>query len=239
MNRNTSSRYFALIPASGVGARMQTSTPKQYIPLMGKPVISHVLATFAKSTYIAHTFVVVSKEDEIISSILKSEPQLQSHVTIIYEGGATRQETVRNGLAAMQSQVNDNDWILVHDAARPGLSVALLHHFIETVKNDNVGGLLALPVVDTLKKATQTRSITTVPRHDMWSAQTPQMFRYALLNKAFEQAKNQLSAITDDASAVEMLGLHPQLVTGSPANLKITYPHDIALVEFLLHQLQG
>lgn len=233
---NQSPRYFAFIPASGTGSRMQSQQPKQYLSIMGKPMILHVLDTFAQSTYITHTFVVINKEDTTLPSLLATQPHLQQKVTLLFEGGATRQETVYQGLQAIASQIQQNDWVLIHDAARPGLTTALLQQLITQIGEDTVGGLLALPVVDTLKKATQDRATHTVPRQDMWAAQTPQMFRYHLLCEAFEQMKSQLHTITDDASAIEMLGYQPQLVTGSPANLKVTYPHDIALIEFLLNQ---
>lgn len=230
------SRYYAFIPASGNGARMQCHQPKQYMTIMGKPMIQHVLETFTASDKIAHTFVVINKDDDTLPALLNQLPHLQKHVTLLFEGGATRQETVYQGLQAIQHQINEDDWILIHDAARPGLTTTLLDHLIETISDDPVGGLLALPVVDTLKKAVDNHAVDTVPRKDMWAAQTPQMFRYSLLCKAFEQLKLQLHTITDDASAIEMLGYQPQLVVGSPANLKVTYPHDVALIEFLLNQ---
>lgn len=231
-----SPRYFAFIPASGNGSRMQCNQPKQYMTIMGKPMIQHVLETFASSPLITHTFVVINKGDETLPQLLKQLPDLEQKVTFLFEGGATRQETVYQGLQAIEALVNKDDWILIHDAARPGLTIQLLDHLVTSIANDPVGGLLALPVVDTLKKASQDRSQHTVPRKDMWAAQTPQMFRYQMLCQAFEQMKQQLHTITDDASAIEMLGYQPQLVTGSPANLKVTYPHDVALVEFLLKQ---
>lgn len=235
MNAHTP-RYFALIPASGTGSRMQCNQPKQYMTIMGKPMIQHVLDIFASFDAISHTFVVINKDDEQLPELLKQLPHLQQKVTLLFDGGATRQETVSQGLQRIESLVDKEDWILIHDAARPGLTHQLLQHLIDAVANDPVGGLLALPVVDTLKKASQNRSQHTVPRKDMWAAQTPQMFRYHLLCQASEQSKDQLHTITDDASAIEMLGYHPQLVIGSPANLKVTYPHDVALVEFLLNQ---
>lgn len=227
----TSPRYFALIPAAGVGARMNAGCPKQYLPLAGKPMLAHALETFAASVTIAHTYVVVSAEDGYIADLLSGAPHLFDRISIVYNGGATRHQSVLNGLRAMGDRVDEEDWILVHDAARPGLTEALIERLITELRNDLVGGLLALPVVDTLKRADSSRRVqATVAREALWGAQTPQMFRYGLLRKALEQA----TEVTDEASAVEALGLQPRLVEGSPRNLKITLPHDIALAELYL-----
>ena len=229
----TPSRYFALIPAAGVGARMGAECPKQYMPLAGKLMLMHVLDTFASTPSIEHVYVVVSKADGYISDALADAKHLADRVTVIYEGGATRQQSVLNGLQAVRAQVTDDDWILVHDAARPGLTPALIERLISEVCNDAVGGLLALPVVDTLKRSdADGRAEATVQRDKLWAAQTPQMFRYALLKRALEQACN----VTDESSAIEALGLRPKLVEGSPRNFKITLPHDVALAELHLKE---
>lgn len=226
-----SPRYFALIPAAGVGARMNAGYPKQYLPLAGKPMLAHVLETFVASASIDHTYVVVSAEDAYIADLLSGVPHLLDRISILYNGGATRHQSVLNGLRAMSESVDESDWILVHDAARPGLTEMLIERLIAELRDDPVGGLLALPVVDTLKRADPSRHVlATVPREALWGAQTPQMFRYSLLHKALEQA----SEVTDEASAIEALGLHPRLVEGSPRNLKVTLPHDIALAELYL-----
>jgi len=226
-----SPRYFALIPAAGVGARMNVGYPKQYLPLAGKPMLAHVLETFVASASIDHTYVVVSAEDAYIADLLSGVPHLLDRISILYNGGATRHQSVLNGLRAMSESVDESDWILVHDAARPGLTEMLIERLIAELRDDPVGGLLALPVVDTLKRANPSRHVlTTVPREALWGAQTPQMFRYSLLRKALEQA----SEVTDEASAIEALGLHPRLVEGNPRNLKVTLPHDIALAELYL-----
>ena len=223
----TSPRYVALIPAAGIGARMGADIPKQYVPIAGKPMLQHVLDTFASSGAIVHTYLVVSAEDAYIASACADA----SRITVLYNGGATRHQSVLNGLQAMRDQVNDDDWVLVHDAARPGLTTDLIERLIETLRDDAVGGLLAMPIVDTLKKSTADNRVeATVARAGLWAAQTPQMFRYALLRRALEQA----SDVTDEASAVEALGLQPKLVEGSPRNFKVTLPHDVALAEIYL-----
>jgi len=226
-----SSRNFALIPAAGVGARVGAQCPKQYVPLAGKLMLLHALDTFAESTAIAHTFVVVSADDGYVKDALVHSPHLSDRVTILYCGGATRRESVLNGLRAARDRIGDDDWVLVHDAARPGLTEAMIDHLIDTVRDDEVGGLLALPVVDTLKRADAGRRVeATVSRDHLWAAQTPQMFRYSLLCKALQSAEN----ATDEASAVEAMGLNPKLVEGSPRNFKVTLPHDVALAELYL-----
>ncbi len=227
----TPPRFFGLIPAAGAGARMGAECPKQYVPLAGKLMLMHVLDTFAFSSKIAHTFVVVSAEDGYIEEALSGAKHLDDRVTVIFEGGASRHQSVLNGLLAMRQQVGDGDWVLVHDAARPGLTSGLIDRLIDAVQSDEVGGLLALPVVDTLKRGdTEGRVEATVARDGLWAAQTPQMFRYALLRRALEQARE----VTDEASAIEALGLRPKLVEGSPRNFKVTLPHDVALAELHL-----
>jgi 2-C-methyl-D-erythritol 4-phosphate cytidylyltransferase len=229
-------RHLALIPAAGVGARMEVQMPKQYMALAGKPMLRHALDTFAAHTRIDHIYIVVSAEDAYIDEIMAAAPALQGRVTVLRAGGPTRQESVRNGLLAITAaqDAEADDWILVHDAARPGLNAALIDRLLDELQDDPVGGLLALPLVDTIKRSNQGRSHLTVPRADLWAAQTPQMFRSALLLRAFTQAAAQLDAITDDASAIEMLGLQPKLVAGSPRNFKVTLAHDAALAEFFL-----
>jgi 2-C-methyl-D-erythritol 4-phosphate cytidylyltransferase len=226
--------HFALIPAAGVGARIGADCPKQYMPLAGKLMLLHVLDTFASARSITHTYVVVSAEDGYIGDALAGANHLADRVTVIYKGGTTRHQSVLNGLQAMREQVGDQDWVLVHDAARPGLTVNLIDRLTAALRDDPVGGLLALPVVDTLKRGdTDGRVQATVSRDRLWAAQTPQMFRYALLRRALEQAVD----MTDEASAVEALGLKPALVEGSPRNFKITLPHDVALAELHLKEI--
>lgn len=224
-------RHFALIPAAGVGARIGGACPKQYMPLAGKPMLLHTLDTFAASPLIEHTFVVVSPEDGYITEILASARHLETRVSVLFNGGATRHRSVLNGLHAIRESLDDDDWVLVHDAARPGLTGELIERLVCALRDDAVGGLLALPVVDTLKRADGAgRAAQTVARESLWAAQTPQMFRYALLRGALEQA----AAVTDEASAVEALGLLPRLVEGSPRNFKVTLPHDVGLAELHL-----
>ena len=230
---STAPRNFALIPAAGVGARMAADGPKQYLPLCGKPMVRHALDAFLASEKISHVFVAVSAGDREIDAVVPGHG-----VTVLRCGGATRMESIRNALDAMAASVRDADWVLVHDAARPGLDRALIEKLIAAVGVHPVGGLLALPVVDTVKRAgAGFNASTTIARDGLWLAQTPQMFRYRLLREALDAATNSAidaAAITDDASAVEALGYAPLLVEGHPRNLKVTLPRDIPIAEMYL-----
>ena len=222
-----SHRYVALVPAAGVGARMGAGSPKQYLPIGGKPMLRHTLDAFASSSLIAHTYVVVSVDDPFIDGIVPPQG-----VTVLRCGGASRLESVRNGLWELENKLHGADWVLVHDAARPGLTTGLIEKLVREVGEHPVGGLLALPVVDTVKRAVN-GEVATLSRDGLWLAQTPQMFRFRLLADALEAATDP-STITDDASAVEALGLAPNLVEGHPRNLKVTLPADIGIVEMYL-----
>ncbi len=220
-------RYVALLPAAGVGARMAAGSPKQYLPIGGKPMLRHTIDAFTSSPLIAHTYVVVSVDDPFIDSVVP-----QQGVTVLRCGGASRLESVRNGLWALENALHANDWVLVHDAARPGLNGELIERLIRETGEHPVGGMLALPVVDTVKRVFGDE-VSTVSRDGLWLAQTPQMFRFRLLADALEAARDP-AQITDDASAVEALGLAPKLVEGHPRNLKVTLPADIRIAEMYL-----
>ncbi len=223
----STARYFALIPAAGVGARMAADGPKQYLPIGGKPMLRHTIEAFLASDRISHTFVVVSPDDGQIAHAVP-----KGGVSVLRCGGATRLDSVRNALGVLREQLRDDDWVLVHDAARPGLTPLLIAKLITQVGDDQAGGLLALPVVDTVKR-TGSGPVATVARDGLWLAQTPQMFRYRLLCDALAAATD-ASAITDDASAVEAMGFSPKLVEGHPCNLKVTLPTDIRIAEMYL-----
>lgn len=219
-------RYFALIPAAGVGARMAANGPKQYMAIGGKPMLRHTLDAFLSSELITHVYVVVSPDDAQIDAVVPAEG-----VTVLRCGGATRMDSIQNALRRLGEVIGEQDWVLVHDAARPGLNAALIEKLITTIGGDAVGGLLALPVVDTVKRAGS--AVSTVSRDGLWLAQTPQMFRYRLLCDALAAATD-ASIITDDASAIEAMGLSPKLVEGHPRNLKVTLPADIRIAEMYL-----
>jgi 2-C-methyl-D-erythritol 4-phosphate cytidylyltransferase len=226
MNQQAS-LYYALVPAAGVGARMGAEGPKQYLQLGGKPMLRHTLDAFVSSPLIAHTFVVVSVDDTVIDSVVPPQG-----VTVLRCGGATRLDSVRNGMWELENRLHANDWVLVHDAARPGLNSALIEKLVTETGEHPVGGLLALPVVDTVKRALN-GEVSTVSRDGLWLAQTPQMFRFRLLADALEAVLDP-AAMTDEASAVEALGLAPKLVEGHPRNLKVTLPADVRIAEMYL-----
>lgn len=218
--------FVALIPAAGAGSRMGKVTPKQYLSIAGKPMLQHVVDTFCSAGLIDHVYVVVSAEDDYIEELT-----LPSHCSVLRCGGATRQASVTQGLLAIAETVGADDWVLVHDAARPGLTVALIEKLITAVRDDPVGGLLAVPVVDTIKQSDgDGRSQRTIARDLLWAAQTPQMFRHRVLLEAVQRADH----ITDEASAIEALGLQPKLVEGSARNFKVTLPEDVLLAELHL-----
>ncbi len=229
--------FHVIIPAAGTGNRMQNALPKQYLPLAGKPMISHTIQVFFNHPRISSIHLALSIEDDFWRS-LTIEPT--SKLKLHYTGGDSRSQTVLNTLQVMD--VAEDDWILVHDAARPGLTYQLLDNLLNTLENDAVGGLLALPLADTLKQSdAQNQVKKTIPRDGLWQAQTPQMFRAATLKKAlenFEGTTNNHNP-TDEAEAIEALGLQPKLVQGELRNLKITYPQDLALLEALFSAEQS
>ena len=208
---------------------MGADTPKQYLPLLGKPLIWHVLNTLSSVMAIERVFIVLAPDD--LHWEQHDWTRFADRLTILRCGGVTRAESVTNGLMAMREQVTASDWVLVHDAARCCLTPAHVDKLIAEIGDDPVGGLLAIPVADTLKRAhADTRVAATVPREGLWQAQTPQMFRHEILLKALEQAP----AVTDEASAIEALGLQPKLVAADATNLKVTYPIDLQLAGWIL-----
>lgn len=221
-------KFHVLIPAAGSGSRMGFDIPKQYLPLLGMPLVAHSLRLFAESARIDSVNIVLSAGDVDWKNQLIA---VDEKITVHRCGGETRAATVLNGLASMKYAAED-DWVLVHDAARPGLTHELLDRLLDELQDDPVGGLLAIPLADTLKRAdTAQRVVRTEPRENLWLAQTPQMFRYALLKQALQNAG---TAPTDEAQAVEALALKPKLVLGDLRNLKITYPQDLILLEAIL-----
>lgn len=221
--------FFAIVPAAGSGARFGAATPKQYLPVLGKPLLYHTLAALCSAPSLARVTVVLSPGDEFWPDFDWSI--LGGKLDTVFRGGATRAESVSAGLAALATAATDEDWVLVHDAARPCLSVGQIEGMIAELADDPVGGLLAVPVADTVKRADAGQRVAeTVPRDGLWQAQTPQMFRYGLLTRALAQ----FPAVTDEAGAVEASGKQPRLVRSDAANLKVTYPADLALAEIIL-----
>ena len=224
-------RYFAFVPAAGTGSRMGETTPKQYLPIAGEPLLHHAVRVLASHPRIERVYVVLAPADAIFGNA--AARALGTKIEILRCGGELRAASVYNGLTAVRDRVARDDWALVHDAARPCLSVAALQRLIAHVGEDEVGGLLAVPLADTLKRSDGgDRVAATEPRARLWQAQTPQMFRYGALLDALGRVA--LSSITDEAAAIEAAGLAPRLVMGETRNLKVTYPDDLALAELIL-----
>jgi 2-C-methyl-D-erythritol 4-phosphate cytidylyltransferase len=221
-----SPQFFALIPCGGSGSRAGGALPKQYQPIAGQPMVAHTLAAFAQVPRIAETLTVIAPDDALFAQ------HVGSTYWVANCASDTRAKTVLNGLKAMLSQgAHDNDWVLVHDAARCLVTPAQINALIDACQHDPVGGLLALPLPDTLKTALNGHVASTVTRADKWLAHTPQMFRIGALTQALEHS---FASATDESSAMEALGHSPKLVHSGAQNFKVTYPEDFALAEAIL-----
>jgi 2-C-methyl-D-erythritol 4-phosphate cytidylyltransferase len=229
-------QYIALVPAAGTGARMGGGTPKQYLELAGRPLLYYAVQQLASNRRIERVLVVLAPGDHHYSTI--DWGPLAGRIETLYCGGAERSASVFNGLLAARDGIDGDDWVLVHDAARPCLSAAALDRLIDDIGDDETGGLLALPVADTLKRGNGAdRIAATVSRESLWQAQTPQMFRYGLLVEALRRTAEE--GVTDEAGAIERIGLKPKLVRGEPRNLKITYPEDLELAQLIVRDASG
>lgn len=229
----TSVRYWAVIPAAGVGRRMGADRPKQYLSLLGRTVLEHSIARFDAHPAIAGIVLAVSTDDAYW-------PDLAVHTQkplFIAPGGRERSDSVGNALAVLAAHADADDWVLVHDAARPCLRPSDIDRLIEALNGDAVGGILATPVRDTMKRSGARGGIDrTEEREGLWHALTPQMFRLGALREALARAAAEGAVITDEASALEYVGQAPLLVEGRGDNIKITRPEDLALAEFFLRQ---
>jgi 2-C-methyl-D-erythritol 4-phosphate cytidylyltransferase len=224
--------FHALIPAAGIGSRFGEQVPKQYQRIGARTIIEHSVHALADSECVRTIFVVLAPSDTRFRCL--GFGGVTDKVVTLYCGGPTRGASVFNGLMAIHDQADDDDWILVHDAARPCVSRAEIERLIGACAADEVGGILAAPLTDTLKRAdADGRIVGTEPREHLWRALTPQMFRYRLLVEALHAAGPH--AVTDEASAIERLGLKPLLVAGSTTNLKVTYASDLAIAEAILN----
>lgn len=225
--------FYALIPAAGSGTRLRGQVPKQYLALAGKPMLWHAVASVCVAP-VQSVFVVLAPEDRQFARY--DWGAFAGKLEPLYCGGESRRDSVYNGMVAAMAAVDADDWILVHDAARPCLPKRDLDSLIAETREDQIGGILALPVADTVKKAAKDeagamRVSGTEERSQLWLAQTPQMFRCGLLVEALRDAK---SAVTDEAGAVEQMGLKPRLVAGSRENIKVTFPEDMKIAEAIL-----
>jgi 2-C-methyl-D-erythritol 4-phosphate cytidylyltransferase len=230
------SKAHALIPAAGTGSRLGAALPKQYLEIAGRPLLYHSLLALAQHPRIEQVFVVLAQGDDRFKRYDWRE--LGERVKPLYCGGETRAASVFNGLLAARDSIAGSDWVLVHDAARPCLGREELDRLLGELEEDETGGLLAVPVADTLKRANRDlRVAATEPRDNLWLAQTPQMFRYRLLIEALRAADP--AAVTDEASAIEGLGLKPRLVMGDSRNIKVTFPEDLAIAKLILRGRDG
>lgn len=233
VGRSSGPRYWAVVPAAGAGSRMGATMPKQYLPLRGQAVLAHTLARLLRHPQIDGVVVVLAADDTRFAKLELSRDQRV--VTAV--GGAERCHSVANGLHALAAAADAGDWVLVHDAARPCLRAADIDRLIDQLRDHPVGGLLGLPVADTMKRTDADGNIVaTVSRDGLWRALTPQMFRLGLLRGALEAALARDLLVTDEAQAMEIAGHAPRMIEGHADNIKITRAQDLALAELYLQQ---
>jgi len=242
LGNQSAKKCHALLPTAGAGSRLGGDLPKQFQELAGRPMLAYALEAFMQSPLIDSIWIGVSP-GFIDNPILKSLVKGSKPIHFLPTGGPTRQETVRNTLAAqLKSGISPDDWILVHDAARPGITPVLIEKLITTVQDSDAGGLLAVPLADTLKQAdldsviagNMPHIVKTIPRKHLWQAQTPQMFGLKELHSALEDAIRLEADVTDEASAMELTGIKPLLIEGATRNFKVTHSADWDLMQLLL-----
>lgn len=235
MNDSNSSQtpaYWIVVPAAGIGARMGANFPKQYLPLAGKTVIEHTLERLLELPNIAGIYLVLSEQDSYWAEL----PLAQDARIRRVAGGAERCDSVLNALEQLQAIASYDDWVLVHDAARPCIQIASVLQLIDQVKNHPVGGILGVPVSDTLKQVADSIIQSTADRRLLWQAQTPQMFRLSLLRDCLQRALAEGKMITDESSALEAYGYQPLMIQGRSDNIKITRPEDLSIAAMLIQQ---
>lgn len=224
--------YWVVIPAAGMGSRFSSEIPKQYIKIHHKTVLEHTLSLFLPHNWIRKIVVTLSSDDLFFKQLpISHHPK----VTCVI-GGDSRQDSVSNALSYLKTVAQNEDWVLVHDAVRPCLHQKDLSSLLFHLKEENVGGILAAPVHDTIKFVVEKEITQTVNRENLWHALTPQMFRLGVLTEAYNQSKEFNAALTDDASAIEQIGLMPKVVRAQYPNPKLTYERDFAILSMLLTQ---
>jgi 2-C-methyl-D-erythritol 4-phosphate cytidylyltransferase len=243
LGNQSAKKCHALLPTAGAGSRLGGDLPKQFQELAGRPMLAYALEAFMQSPLVDSIWIGVSP-GFINNPILKSLVKGSKPIHFLPTGGPTRQETVRNTLAAqLKSGISPDDWILVHDAARPGITPVLIEKLITAVQDSDAGGLLAVPLADTLKQAdldsviagNMPHIVKTIPRKHLWQAQTPQMFGLKELHSALEDAIRLEADVTDEASAMELIGVKPLLIEGATRNFKVTHSADWDLMQLLLN----
>ena len=233
MHNKSAPRYWVVVPAAGIGARMQTDIPKQYLPLLNKTIIEHTLITLLGMDNLEGIVVALHPDDVTWSTLAIAKDK--RIMTVI--GGQERADSVLAALDFLQEKVATDDWVLVHDAARPCVRLETIQQLIDTLINHEVGGILAVPASDTLKQVDEYHGIQeTLDRRVVWQAQTPQMFRHGVLLAALKEASRLRYPVTDEASAVERIGHTPKAVMGRQDNIKVTHLDDLWLAEMILQR---
>ncbi|PIZ04130.1 MAG: 2-C-methyl-D-erythritol 4-phosphate cytidylyltransferase [Gammaproteobacteria bacterium CG_4_10_14_0_8_um_filter_38_16] len=224
-------KYFAIIPAAGIGLRVHADKPKQYLMLGKETILQRVVNLFASHAQIEKVIVVLHAQDHWWPTLKLDHPE--KILTVI--GGRERVHSVLLGLDFLADFSDKNDFVLVHDAARPCLHADDITHLLSELKDHQIGGLLGMPAVDTLKRISKNDEvIETISREQIWLAQTPQCFRFALLKKAIEKALSDNKIVTDESSAIELAGFKPKMILGNASNIKITFPEDLLIADKLL-----
>lgn len=222
-----------LIPAAGIGTRMGAELPKQYLPIAGRTLLDWTLSRLLQLQEISSATLVLMPQDPY----WQSSQFAQDQRILVAAGGSERCNSVLNGLDELGKFASSDDWVLVHDAARPCVALDEVRHLIQLVQAQGVGGLLGMPVRDTMKRTDQDNQVVaTVDRNQMWHAFTPQMFRLGQLQEVLRRAISAGVTVTDEASAMEWAGYHPLMVEGSASNIKVTRPADLALAAYYLQQ---
>lgn len=233
----TKAKFWAIVPAAGAGTRMGSDIPKQYLTLGDRTVLEHTLDTLLSCERLAGVILVLSPVDQRWTGIQQRYAQ-QALETV--NGGAERCDSVLNGLKHLAACAGDDDWVLVHDAARPCVRPEDIEHLMNTLQGSGEGGLLGVPVADTMKRVDDELNISdTVDREGLWHAYTPQMFRVGALRAALQQAVDNGHPVTDEANAMELAGYRPRMVQGARDNIKITLPADLPLAAFYLQSRQS
>ena len=233
------SKVWVIIPAAGVGKRMQSDIPKQYLKINNKTILEHTIARFSSHPEVAGIIVALHSDDPYWNDL-----RIKSHSKPLYtvEGGKERSDSVMQALSylSLVEKLSDDNWVMVHDAARPNVNTKDIDQLLAIRSSEIVGGILASPVRDTMKRSNEAGEITvTESRENLWHALTPQMFRLKQLSDALEYSLEQGLMITDEASALENSGESPLLIEAEGSNIKITHPDDLALAEFLLLSNKG
>ena len=231
--KNTKNPVWVVVPAAGLGRRMGAGLPKQYLPLLGKTVIEHTLEKLVALDAIAGVMVALNARDQQFASLpIAHHPKIATT-----QGGEERSDSVLAALMSLQKKIKLSDWVLVHDAVRCCIRPGAIQALLAALAEDAVGGILAVPASDTLKKVGDDQAIvTTLNRSRIWQAQTPQAFRYDLLRESLQSALQQGCGVTDEASAIEMAGYSASVVMGHYDNIKITHPEDLVIAAAILQQ---